>query len=351
MMPNTNPSALFLRAAILAGALAGPALAGAPYPPSPVITDLTWAGKSTISRMASGSDTFPITWADDGHLYTAWADGHGFEPKVRTKLSLGFARVEGDPLNHKGFNIRSPDEQRGGGSKGRKGSGMLMVDGVLYMWVRNDNKRGAHCRLWWSTDHARNWTQAGWNFKEFGYCTFINFGRNYAGARDDYVYSVSHDHPSAYSPADRFILMRVPRGSIKTRSAYEFFKGLDGNGNPLWTTNISQRGPVFQNAGRCARSGISYNAALGRYLWWQQVPSKGIDTRARGGFGVYDAPEPWGPWTTAYYTSRWDVGPGETGSFPPKWMSVDGKTMYLVFSGNDRFSVRKVTISVKGRRP
>ena len=24
----------------------------------------------------------------------------------------------------------------------------------------------------------------------------------------------------------------------------------------------------------------------------------------RGGFGIYDAPEPWGPWTTAYYTTK-----------------------------------------------
>ncbi len=63
-------------------------------------------------------------------------------------------------------------------------------------------------------------------------------------------------------------------------------------------------------------------------------------------FGVFGAPEPWGPWTTIYYTYNWDVGAGETGSFPTKWMSADGKTMYLVFSGNDSFSVRKVTISL-----
>jgi hypothetical protein len=31
-----------------------------------------------------------------------------------------------------------------------------------------------------------------------------------------------------------------------------------------------------------------------------------------GGFGVYDAPEQWGPWTTAFYTVTWDLGPGES---------------------------------------
>ena len=68
--------------------------------------------------------------------------------------------------------------------------------------------------------------------------------------------------------------------------------------------------------------------------------------------GSYDAPEPWGPWTTAYFTDIWDVGPGETNSFPTKWMSVDGKTLHLVFSGDDSLSVRKVvldTVAVDGQ--
>jgi hypothetical protein len=63
------------------------------------------------------------------------------------------------------------------------------------------------------------------------------------------------------------------------------------------------------------------------------------------GLGVYDTPRPWGPWTTVYFTEAWDMAPGETGSFPPKWMSPDGRTMYLVFSGDDAFSVRKATLT------
>ena len=89
-------------------------------------------------------------------------------------------------------------------------------------------------------------------------------------------------------------------------------------------------------------AGISYNAGLGRYLWWQQRAEEDVDTRFQGGVGIYDAPEPWGPWTTAYLTQEWDTGPGEMGSLPTKWMSADGKTCTLVFSGNDTFSVRRV---------
>jgi len=65
----------------------------------------------------------------------------------------------------------------------------------------------------------------------------------------------------------------------------------------------------------------------------------------KGGLGIFDGPEPWGPWTTVYYTEEWDVGPGETSSFPTKWMSEDGRTCYLLFSGDDCFSVRKVRLT------
>jgi hypothetical protein len=85
---------------------------------------------------------------------------------------------------------------------------------------------------------------------------------------------------------------------------------------------------------------------LRRYLLCQILPEG--DARFEGGFGIYDAPEPWGPWTTVYFTRRWDVGPGESCSFPTKWM--DAKGAYLLFSGNDSFSVRRATFDVRHER-
>ena len=63
----------------------------APYPPSDVISRIDWSPQETIVRKAQGSDNWPLTWADDDQLYTAYGDGHGFEPSVRQKLSMGFA--------------------------------------------------------------------------------------------------------------------------------------------------------------------------------------------------------------------------------------------------------------------
>ncbi len=309
-----------------------------PYPPSPIIKDFEWASAKTIVRKAKGSDNWPITWADDDNLYTAYGDGWGFEPKTKKKLSLGIAKVIGSPPDFEGVNIRTKSGERAGqGAKGAKASGMLFVDGVLYMLVRNTG----NSQIAWSTDHGKTWRWCDWKFTiSFGCPTFLNFGRNYAGARDGFVYIYSPDSGSAYEPADRMVTARVAKDKIREQGGYEFFKGLDGNGEPIWTKNIADRGAVFVNPGKCYRSGISYNAGLKRYLWCQTVYGDD-DMRFKGGLGVFDAPQPWGPWTTVYYTEDWDVGPGETSSFPTKWMSRDGKTCYLLFSGEDCFSVRK----------
>jgi CubicO group peptidase (beta-lactamase class C family) len=309
---------------------------------SPLIKTIEWAPPQTIIRLAKGSDNWPLTWADDDALYTAYGDGNGFEPLVKTKLSLGLAKVSGAPPEIRGVNIRSETaEAIGEGKQGRKASGILCVDGVLYLLVRN----ATNSQLGWSADHGTTWTWADWRFTEsFGCPTFLNFGKNYAGARDKYVHVYSHDNDSAYKRADRFVLARVPKEQLRERDAWEFFVRLDGN-VPEWTRDIRQRGAVFENPGACYRSGISYNAPLKRYLWCQI--GRGEDTRFAGGFAIYDAPEPWGPWTTVFQTDIWDVGPGETSSIPTKWISDDGRTFHLVFSDDDCFSVRKGTLHLR----
>ena len=222
---------------------------------------------------------------------------------------------------------------------------MLMVDGILYMWVRNmDNARLAR-----SADHGKTWTWADWKFEEsFGCPNFVNYGKNYSGSKDDFVYVYSANDDTAYKPADNMVLARVPKGKIMDWRSYEFFAGTENNGTARWSEDIRKRMPVFSNAGKCYRSAMTYNRGLDRYLWCQIIPyfQKGETRGPRfvGGLGIFESRSPWGPWKTVYYSRKWDVGPGETGSLPPKWMSEDGRTMYYLFSGDDSFSVRKVTL-------
>lgn len=315
---------------------------GAPYRSSEVITSMIWADVSTIVYQAAGSDNWPITWAEDGEQYTAYGDGWGFDPRVPGKLSLGFAKVTGGPPGI-GANVQSSSgEQIGDGRSGKKASGMLMVNGILYMLVRNADNSGQQSQLAWSSDHGATWTWSPWKFAELGYPCFLNFGQNYAGARDGYVYVYSPDTPSAYNETDTVILARVPIESITDRDAYEFCFGADAGGDPAWSGDINQRRPVLIFPGGCNRIDVTYNAPLRRYLLVMR-------SRAQAGgtdqFSIYDAPEPWGPWTTVFYTENWDVDPGESAHIPAKWISADGKTCHLVFAGSDSFAVRQFTLT------
>jgi hypothetical protein len=320
----------------------------APLPSSRVIGEVRWAPTNDIMRLACGSDNWPMTWMDDGALLAAYGDGHGFEPGATEKLSLGLARIQGQPASLVGVNIRAPSlEQKGDGAAGLKASGLLMVNGTLYLWARN----AGNARLAWSDDRGLTWTWAKWKFtNSFGAPAFAQYGRDYAGARDDFVYIVSHDADSAYGTADAFVLARVARQDLRGRDAYEFFARLDNRG-PVWTRDITQRGPLLRHPGQCFRASLSYNAGLGRYLLVHAMPEGGshqtgarVDTRFGGGLAIYEAPDPWGPWATAFYAPSWEVGPGETAGFPTAWMSADGLTLWLAFSGNDCLSLRKAKL-------
>jgi len=314
----------------------------APYPPSTIIKTVEWDEKKNVVRHARGSDNWPVTWADDDALYTAYGDGNGFEPFVPEKLSLGFARMKGSPKAIAGENIRSASgEQKGEGPSGRKASGLLMIDGTLFMWVRN----AGNSQLAWSTDGAKTWTWNDWKFTDSFDCpVFLNFGRGSAGARDEFVYVYSPDTNTAYGAADRLVLARVPKDSVTQRDAYEFFVRIESDGEAIWSREITVRGSIFSNPGAVCRSHVTYSDALKRYLLVVIGPA--VDGRFAGGFGVYDAAEPWGPWTTAFYTDAWDIGPGESASFPSKWLSADGRSAWLVFSGNDNFSIRRATFEL-----
>jgi hypothetical protein len=359
-----NSLAFLLMILFLAFVCCVSAAAEPPYPPSPVIVGLTWEDAVVKCGRDGSGDNWPLAWVDDDLYITAWGDGPGFDGPTdkEHRLSLGFARIYGYPPELRGEDFATNvDTPEGGGSSGIKASGLLMVDDVLYLFVRNYKAPGSddftNARLAWSRDRGEHWQWADWHFADtFGCPEFVQFGKNYEGARDSYVYVVSQANDSAYGFAPDIVMARVPKGRVAERQAYEFFAGLDENGRPRWSADIAERKAIFTDPQGTQRIAVTYNAALKRYILTTSHLPAGVQATHTAALGVFDAPEPWGPWTTVYYNDHWSVVGGKDcrtyhHKFPTPWMSADGREMWLLYSGLDGglygFCLKKARLDVR----
>ncbi len=351
-----------------------------PYPQSQIISgiEMDW---SSHQRHAMGSDNFQLTWADDGHQYGIWGDGGGFKgSNSQYRVSFGVARIEGSYDNYTGFDRSGHPESAESESKMRgKSWAIICVDGDLYAWVHPDRKDGLwgawvdhhkESRLYRSMDKGATWQAAEWAFTPDDGLTgggILQFGQNYQGARDDYVYHYFVHPSNLIDPVKgeseimqpgQIYLARVPKDQLLERPAYTFFKGFK-KGKAVWTRKVRKKKPVFldQN-GVGTPMGISYVPGLKRYLL-----STGHLKGHSGMLGIFKAPAPWGPWSTVYYADEnsWfghdfkpEIVPPTTffWCIPTKWISDDGRSATLVFTGgwetggpfNDSFNTVRIRL-------
>jgi hypothetical protein len=107
------------------------ARAAAPYPPSPVISGITW-DQSSLVRSAPGSDLWPVAWAADDNLYTAWGDGGGFGgTNSNGRVSLGVARINGPATGFTTANVFGGVNAEAPATFDGKANGIISVGGVL----------------------------------------------------------------------------------------------------------------------------------------------------------------------------------------------------------------------------
>ena len=321
--------------------LAGMAIALVLGAPIAWAQPLTWG--PVVTRTARGCDAFTPVRAADGHHYTAFGDCGGLTGRL-PKLSMGFGRIIGGPVNARVQDLPTATlRDYGNGPAGMKPSSAIIVGKRMYMWVRNYGPNGTQARLKYSDDYLKGanstWRWSSVRLTRFGYPVFVQ------GVTARYVYIVVHDDPSAYVPADRFLLFRVPSDKLLDRGSYEFFSGTPAS--PAWSKIHADARAIFAARDQCYRSGMSYNRARNRYYWWQNKGRKFTNNS----FEIWSAPKPWGPFTRLYRAGpdRWDVNPGERGEFPVAWMgpqpiSQPG-TMHLLFSGHDQLMIRRVTIA------
>lgn len=351
---------------------------GAPYPQSRYITGVAWDFSTVVSqRRAHGSDLWPCTWAADSNLYCAWGDGGGFDGDDDHigRVSLGFARIEGsptpaDPGGFTGRNVwgDAPRYAENEATFGGKVWTMICVDGTLYayghLWTEVNTADPVHrggegplSTLLWSSDRGKSWQLAPWTSQELG--SFLNFGADGAGAPDSYVY-IYYGRPGDLS---HVYLKRVPRTHLRddpsTSDAYQYLAGVNWRGKPRrWSSKERDARPIFSDS-RGTDLTVVYDAPLGRYLATvAHNPGGRLATASPGQVGLFEAPQPWGPWSTVAYYDNWgNLGPESQGDYlglvlPTKWIADGGRTLWAIFSGPgeyDSFNFVRATLSVSGQ--
>jgi hypothetical protein len=103
--------------------------------------------------------------------------------------------------------------------------------------------------------------------------------------------------------------------------------------------------PVFGNPAGSFRPGAVYDPFLQRYL----LSMTDNYDAAQNYLGIFDAPNPWGPWTTVTYQDGWGGDPEHrfAPQIPSKWLSQDGRHFYLEYSalgGPYQFNLQEVSL-------
>jgi Domain of unknown function (DUF4185)/Right handed beta helix region len=336
---------------------------GPPYSDSLTIGSLAWHWE-TLTTAAPGSDLWPVTWGPDDNLYAAWGDGGGFGSSDSDgRVPIGFARIEGTPEHWQGFNVNGGKDPEHPASFPKKGktTGVAFVDGVFYATMNLEDGRWPDVNhvLIWSTNRGATWTKADWLFPKgdgnFQPAKFFTFGRDYTGVPGPlagYVYICGPKQSADRGSGNRLYLVRAPRDKLREHAAYEFFQGVNDAGMAVWAVDSAQAQPVFTDPNGVTPGSIVYDPSLRRFLLtcFHVGP---------GQLGVFEAPNPWGPWRTITYVEDWGgmghEGEGLTCGFPQKWMSTDGLTLWSVFSvygdgakkginAHDKFNLVKVTL-------
>ena len=101
-------------------------------------------------------------------------------------------------------------------------------------------------------------------------------------------------------------LARVPKDHIKIRSYYEFFTGTNERNEALWHIEVNKYHPVFKDPNGVGKTVVIYNAGINRYIL---TTTHGPWSDGMRRLGVFDAPEPWGPWTTVQYNENLELIP------------------------------------------
>lgn len=319
--------------------------------------------------LAPGSDNWPLAWCEDDHQYTSWGDGGGFGgTNTEGRVPLGFGRVDGDYASFSAFNIWGGKDPVVPAEFGGKITSMWCMNGKLYGWLSPGSSELAFAwkKLIVSDDKSITWNEEAFPESRVdganggpGLPYTLNYGQNYSENSDGYVYTywIQIEDITQWEVQVPGVLWltRAPAANeaFGDQANWEWFTGLSGS-TPTWSSNASSRQPVLVDTEGMMRGNALYVPALDRYLMFTNHTE-----RNSGAIAIWEAPKPWGPWTTVLREYDWPSGepsapvpPDVTfGVFSPKWFSPDGLSGVFVFFRPDNWNSVPFTLPEPSRLP
>lgn len=346
--------------------------AGCPFPRSTELTGILFTGVHSDYHCG---DTWYPSWASDGNLYSPWTDGTtdgvGSSSGGEGATTGNAIMIGDDPLRLTIRNTSPPQPASPRPYEGRYPCGSLVHDGVWYYgtyclgpsgsvqhegFTYNWPVLGPMPGFRISTDGGRTWTPSPLSpekplFPEparflgpvkMGCPHFVDFGKNLEHSADGKAYLVGmgaeeNDPQPRYAnlswiTGDQVYLARVTPGlqNMNDVTKYEFFAGPDAQGEPVWTHDFSRIRPLLDWNNHMGCVTVTYNAPLRKYL---MCVTDGWPTVAKMHSSILEADRLTGPWRRVVFMKDF----GEQAyflNFPSKFISADGKRLWLCYSAN-----------------
>jgi len=362
-----------------------------PFQQSKELTGIRFSGLKSGFHFG---DTWYPSWDADDNLYSPWTDGRcwrldgSYDESSSGEFSMNYpgnwmkdtehtgpavtgqAVIEGnDPMKLKVYSLGI---QKGAAYPyhGRYPCGSLVYNGVWYygtycLDLGNVNYGGTTYNWPWlgpfvgfrySTDKGRSWTACplkpqkplfgesglqGYPVK-IGSPHFVDFGKNMQYSPDGKAYLVAHGADifdskprfwnASWITGDQVYLIRVTPSieNMNNAAAYEFFSGYDQKGSAIWTSDFSKIKSLLEWNNNMGCVTVSYNAPLKKYI---MCVTDGGNTCSKMNTYLLESDSLTGKWKLVTYLKNF----GEQAYFvniPTKFISADGKSAWLLYSGN-----------------
>jgi len=314
-------------------------------------------------------DTWYPTWAADGNLYSPWTDGttngvnswsSGFfnngeangDGNVTRKATTGQAVIRGDDPMHLKVEVLGLSQADPYPYGGRYPCGSLVYNGIWYYSTYclspfGITQYGDKSYNWpllgpvvgfrYSADFGKTWIETPHKpskplFKETGLGGYpVKIGTPHFVGSDQNTAQSSFYHNS-WITGDQIYLLRVTPSveNMNGMSKYEFYAGKDATGDPVWTSDFQKIRPLLEWRDNMGCVTVTYNAPLKKFL---MCVTDGGNTCAKMSTYILESEKLTGEWKMVTYLKDF----GEQAYFvniPSKFISKDGKTAWMLYSGN-----------------